>query len=164
MKLELEAEGKSHAVEVHTSGSRLRVRLDGREREAEVVWVSSREIHLLLDGRSYDLLVLPAEPEGHDVLVAGRRIRVGSAVAEAGAALGPRAAGPAGRVCATMPGKVVAVLVAAGEEVAAGQPLVVIEAMKMENELTAPAAGHVKAVRVSPGQVVEGGAVLVELG
>lgn len=76
------------------------------------------------------------------------------------ASAGPQ--GPAPLV-APMPGLVVRVAVAIGDEVAAGQGLVVMEAMKMENELRAAAAGRVKTVRVSPGQAVEKGTVLVEM-
>lgn len=63
---------------------------------------------------------------------------------------------------APMPGLVVRVHVATGEAVEAGQPLVSIEAMKMENELRATAAGVVKAVHATTGSAVEKGAVLVE--
>ena len=77
-----------------------------------------------------------------------------------GAAAAP--AGPAPLV-APMPGLVVRVDVAPGDPVQPGQPLVVMEAMKMENELRAPAGGRVKAVLVAAGQAVEKGAVLVEL-
>ena len=72
------------------------------------------------------------------------------------------ASGPAPLV-APMPGLVVRVNVQAGDTVVAGQPLVVMEAMKMENELRSPAAGTVKAVVVQPGTAVEKGATLVEL-
>lgn len=63
---------------------------------------------------------------------------------------------------APMPGLVVRLHVAAGDTVQAGQPLVAIEAMKMENELRAPAAGVVRAVHAVPGTPVEKGATLVE--
>jgi pyruvate carboxylase subunit B len=62
-----------------------------------------------------------------------------------------------------MPGLVVRVDAQVGEQIRAGQGLVVMEAMKMENELRAQAAGTVKAVHVSPGMAVEKGTVLVEL-
>jgi biotin carboxyl carrier protein len=62
-----------------------------------------------------------------------------------------------------MPGKVVAVLVRVGEEVVAGQGVVVIEAMKMENELKAAAPGRVAEVRAVAGKAVNGGEVLVVL-
>jgi len=77
-----------------------------------------------------------------------------------GAAEGP--AGPAPLV-APMPGLIVRVHVAPGDSVQAGQGLIVMEAMKMENELRAQAAGVVKAVLVQPGTAVEKGATLVEL-
>lgn len=64
---------------------------------------------------------------------------------------------------APMPGLIVRVNVKVGEQVGAGQGLVVMEAMKMENELRAAAAGTVKAVHVTPAMAVEKGAVLVEL-
>jgi biotin carboxyl carrier protein len=64
---------------------------------------------------------------------------------------------------AVMPGKVVRVLVAPGDEVNAGHGLVVLEAMKMENEIGAPRAGRVKSVDVTAGQTVETGARLVVL-
>ncbi len=60
-----------------------------------------------------------------------------------------------------MPGRVVRVLVAPGDEVQARQPLVVVEAMKMENELRSPRAGRIKQVAVSPGLSVDAGAMLV---
>jgi biotin carboxyl carrier protein len=74
-------------------------------------------------------------------------------------------AGPVGPapVRAPMPGLIVRVNVKVGDEVQAGQGLVVMEAMKMENELRATAAGTVRSVEVSPGTVVEKGALLVAL-
>ena len=62
-----------------------------------------------------------------------------------------------------MPGTVIRVLVAVGDTVAPRQPLVVLEAMKMETPLTSPYAAEVKAVHVSEGDRVVGGALLVEL-
>lgn len=75
---------------------------------------------------------------------------------------GAAASGPAPLI-APMPGLVIRVAVEAGQAVEQGQPMVVMEAMKMENELRAASAGVVHAVRVTPGQAVEKGAVLVEL-
>jgi propionyl-CoA carboxylase alpha chain len=68
-----------------------------------------------------------------------------------------------GSLTAPMPGSVVRVLIAAGDAVEAGQPLVVLEAMKMEHTVAAPAAGTVEAVQVEAGEQVEAGAVLVVL-
>jgi biotin carboxyl carrier protein len=101
---------------------------------------------LTVDGRSYRAEALDERT---------RAIRDLSAATAA-------AAGPAPLV-APMPGLVVRVQVAEGDAVAAGQALVVMEAMKMENELRATTAGTVRRVAVAPGTAVEKGAVLVEL-
>ncbi|MCU0623987.1 MAG: biotin/lipoyl-binding protein [Gemmatimonadaceae bacterium] len=76
-----------------------------------------------------------------------------------------QAAGPQGPapLVAPMPGLIVRLHVAVGDEVSAGQGLVAMEAMKMENELKAAGPGRVKAIHVVPGQAVEKGTVLVEL-
>jgi len=88
----------------------------------------------------------------HNVLINGSRSRV--AIADSSESHG-------GRLTAPMPGKVVRILVAPGDEVDAHQPLVVVEAMKMENELTAVCAGTVIDVAVSEGDSVESGRLLV---
>jgi len=99
-------------------------------------------------------------PEGYTVLLAGEPVAVALAEASRGAS-GParRPPGPA-RLTSPMPGRVVRVLAAAGADVRVGQGLVVVEAMKMENELRAPRAGRVLEVAVREGQTVEAGALL----
>ncbi len=78
---------------------------------------------------------------------------------------GRGAAGQApGAVTAPLPGLVVAVKVEVGQAVAAGQVLMVLEAMKMENDITAPAAGVVKEILVEPGTTVAGGQALAVIG
>jgi allophanate hydrolase subunit 2 len=84
-------------------------------------------------------------------------------LADALALRGARAAARSNTVCATMPGVVVSVAVGAGDVVAAGQPLAVIEAMKMQNAVRAPRGGRVRRVMVAAGAQVEAGAALVEL-
>lgn len=69
-----------------------------------------------------------------------------------------------GRVVAYMPGRVVALLVAAGDQVVSGQGLLVLEAMKMQNEIQAELAGTVLRVCVAIGQAVDGGELLFEFG
>lgn len=68
-----------------------------------------------------------------------------------------------GAVKAPMPGRVVKALVSEGDSVEAGQPVIIVEAMKMENEVTASGAGVVRNIAVSPGDTVDAGAVLVEI-
>jgi biotin carboxyl carrier protein len=94
----------------------------------------------------------------YDVEALDERTRAIRDLSEAGV----RPAGPAPLV-APMPGLIVRVNVQVGDAVQPGAPVVVMEAMKMENELRAQSAGVVSAVRVQPGEAVEKGAVLVEL-
>ncbi len=79
----------------------------------------------------------------------------------------PRRAGRGGlaaaELTAPMPGKVLKILVAEGDAVKAGEPVIVLEAMKMETEISAEGAARVSKIRVEVGQMVDGGAVLVEL-
>lgn len=116
------------------------------------------------DGRVVDAAVTPAGPRDRwlvqlpgidlDVAVNGRHR---AAAAESSAAAGEQ------RVAAPMPGRVIRVLVEAEMAVSAGQPLVVIEAMKMENALTAARDGVVLEVAVAEGMSVEAGRLLVRL-
>jgi 3-methylcrotonyl-CoA carboxylase alpha subunit len=100
--------------------------------------------------------------------VGGQRfVRLGTLefVLEREAAGGRRAAAGAhaGGLEAPMPGVITKVMVVVGEDVSKGQPLLALEAMKMEHVIRAPRAGRVKAVSASPGQMVQSGAVLVAL-
>lgn len=83
--------------------------------------------------------------------------------ARALAATGGRSTRRIAHAAAAMPGRVLRVLVAPGEQVTQGQPLLVLEAMKMENEVKSPGAGVVKEIRVSAGQTVETGELMVVL-
>jgi 3-methylcrotonyl-CoA carboxylase alpha subunit len=100
--------------------------------------------------------------------VGGQRfVRLGTLefVLEREAAGGRRAAAGAhaGGLEAPMPGVITKVMVVVGEDVSKGQPLLALEAMKMEHVIRAPRAGRVKAVSASPGQMVQSGAALVAL-
>jgi propionyl-CoA carboxylase alpha chain len=130
-----------------------------------------------VDAVDVDVVVHDATPTTVDLTVGGVRRRCAASLhrdqADIDSVLGssefrvePRfpdldAAHGAGSLVAPMPGVVVRVLVEPGAAVEAGQPLVVLEAMKMEHTVAAPVAATVGAVRVQPGQQVDAGAVLV---
>lgn len=122
---------------------------------------------LSLDGESHRVVALPGETRGRwELQLDGERLHadVVDERTRAIRAMTARSNGPAGPrpVRAPMPGMVVRVEVEPGQQVRAGQGVVIIEAMKMENELKADAAGVVAKVLVAPGTAVEKGAVLVE--
>ena len=151
-------------VEVRRVGDRFAVTLAGRPvQEVDYAPTGRHFASLLIDGRSYEVGLLPRDG-GFSVLLAESTLEVqlqDAARAGPGPARKP-VQGPA-NVQAPMPGRIVKVLVEAGQDAVQGQGLVVMEAMKMENELRAPRAGRVREVRVSEGQAVETGAMLVVL-
>lgn len=118
---------------------------------------------VLLNGRSFDARIEPA-PEGWAVHIAGRRLVLEVSDPRR---LGRKRAGleREGRVRlnAIMPGKVIRVLVAEGDAVEAGQGILVIEAMKMQNELKAPKAGRIVTLATQVGATVAAGEALAVL-
>lgn len=145
------------------------VTLDGVDLAVDLQQIASGSVYsLLVDGRSFELLVEEVAGEALRVVLGGvvYPVRVEDERARAlAAAVGQRRAADGElAVQAPMPGLVVSVAVAPGEEVRAQQRLLVLEAMKMENELRAPRSARVKAVHVAPGEKVEQGRLLVTLG
>jgi len=144
-------------------GGRFTILVDGVPHDVDVRRTDLGLSLLFLDnGRTVD--VATTERSGGEWLVQLPHVSIGVAVDprrfRRGSAGAVAATGEL-RVTAPMPGRVVRVLVKPGDEVAARQGLVVIEAMKMENELAAPRAGRVKDVAVADGASVEAGRVLV---
>jgi biotin carboxyl carrier protein len=138
------------------------VTLDGVEHVVDARKLEADFYSILYEGKSYEVSV---ESLGAKYLV--RHGAYEQVVELADASRGGREelhkrGGPES-IDSVMPGKVVRVLVSPGDVVAAGQGLVVVEAMKMENEIGAPRAGRVKSVDVAPGQNVETGALLIVL-
>ncbi|HEU0012720.1 MAG TPA: acetyl-CoA carboxylase biotin carboxyl carrier protein subunit [Longimicrobium sp.] len=123
--------------------------------------------HLLVDGRSHAIAAHPGDRRGQWRIAVGAERFTAEAVDERTRAIremtgaGPDVAEKT--VVAPMPGLVVKVEVEVGQAVKAGQGVVVVEAMKMENELKAPADGVVARIEVQPGQTVEKGATLLVL-
>lgn len=156
-----------------------RVSIDGREREVDVTITPSGGVTATLDGRPVDIdarvhrggVSLRIGDRVFDVASAGTEdLQVASGAARgAGSIANERAAkkragaaGSAGKeLRAPMPGRVVRILAKKGDAVVAGQPLLVIEAMKMENELRASGPATIVEIHVGEGASVEGRAVLV---
>jgi biotin carboxyl carrier protein len=170
MQFEIEINGRSCDVSVEREGSRFRVTIGGRTHLVDAARVDERTLSLVFlrdDGRaeSHEVGFLEGpEPDELEVyLRAGVvRARVNDRQRRTRRAGHGGESGPAGlqRIVAPMPGKIVRVLVAEGDAVAARQGLVVVEAMKMENELRSPKEGRIKEILVKEGMSVEAGRVL----
>jgi biotin carboxyl carrier protein len=160
MKLKRAGDSREFDVEVTSrDGAELRLRVAGREVVAQFVATGDGGGILALDGQRYPIFgvrrkdsiavsVGPASFEFKTVDDLSRRHARGLAATE---------------IVAPMPGKVLNVMVKDGDLVEAGQPLVAIEAMKMETTLAAESAAVIKHVRVAAGQTVDHGDVLIEL-
>ena len=165
MKYVVDVNGERVAVDLTEDG----VQVDGASIEAHAAEVGGTPVRVVTIGSEvHRVVVRRHEARGRYTLwLDGFRFEVEAldertrAIRDLSAA-SAAAAGPAPLV-APMPGLIVRVLVEAGQPVQAGQGLVVMEAMKMENELRASAAGTVKRVAAQPGSAVEKGALLVEL-
>ncbi len=165
-------EGVEHVVDVtELPGGRHAVRLlPSADADSASVEPISAELSstgggltVRLGERIYDLVLEGERPEVQ-AWASGRRASLTVESARMRAAAGVRtrgAEGHDGTLLSPMPGKIVKLLVREGDEVSAGTPLIVVEAMKMENELTSPKSGVVQKLHVRPGEAVEGGAPLV---
>jgi len=150
-------------VEELEGKDRFRVTIDGQVHEVQAFATQGR-ITLIREGQTLDLSV---EERGDNTLV---RLPQGRAKHEllderiyelqVAMGAGPGSAKP--ELVSPMAGKVVLVPVEVGQEVAAGETLIIVEAMKMENEIRAEADTVIKAINVQAGDLVEPGAVLIE--
>ena len=164
MKYHAIVRGEEHVVEIVPQEGKYRVAIDGKELIVDVVRLQGFAVSLLVGTRSARCDIEPGK-DGQLAVTVGetvhplelldeRRLRLRKATGKFSME-GPQ------RVDAPMPGKIVRVLVKAGDEVTEGQGLVVVEAMKMENELKSPKAGKVTELHAVEGAAVESGAKLV---
>jgi biotin carboxyl carrier protein len=156
-------DGRPMRLEFRQSGETWHFRLESEEeRSADIREVEPGVYSVLLAGKSYEAAVEPGNSEY--IAIDGRRISV--EVADPRRWMRSKAGGLAeGRqnVAASMPGKVVRVLVAEGDVVEAGQGLIVVEAMKMQNEMKAARSGRVVALKAVAGATVSAGEILAAI-
>lgn len=138
-KKEAEVDGKKFQIATTRYGNRVIVELGGHNHSIEII-----------QGRVY------VNGEETRFSIQKSRPRIGGKRSAAQAAKGAKVRPP-------MPGRVVNVDVKVGDHVKKGQPMLVLEAMKMQNEVSAPTEGLVKAVHVKPGQTVDAQSILVEI-
>lgn len=164
MKLEIISGTDQFEIEIAGASNQKQVRIGGKEVICDLVRLPDGRYSFILDGRVYDLSV---DLDTDACTVAGRagshRFRISDP-----RHLGRRQASEEDRdglqrICAEMPGKVIRLLVKVGDEVAYEQSLLVLEAMKMQNEIRAPKSGVVKEIGVQDGRAVNSGDFLLSI-
>ena len=147
---------------VEISDNQFEITIDGRTVHVDAAKSGKTIYSIIEDGKQFEVIIDENGPHGFDVLVGGQlfhleardeRSRLLAASAKA-VVTGPQ------RVEAEMPGKVVKIVAPVGTAVAEGQGVVILEAMKMENEIKSPFEGTITELGVAEGQTVESGALL----
>lgn len=162
MKYEVLLAGKTRVVELTQKDGGWDFSLDGKPLDANVVEVAPNTFSVLLNGESHQVRIAP-RPDGTLTLHTGLaeyQAEVIDPRVWRGRRHGALEAEGRQQIAAPMPGKVVRVLVKQGDAVEAGQGLIVVEAMKMQNEIRSPKRGKVEKLLAKEGQAVNAGEVL----
>jgi biotin carboxyl carrier protein len=167
MIYEVTIAGKTYKVELARIGSAWHCRLNGRELPLDVVSIQNGVLSILVDGKSYQVKQeIAAAGAAETGIVVGHE-RFSAVVRDPRSLRSRRKAGATEegikKITAPMPGKVVRILAPAGTPVEAGQGVLVIEAMKMQNEMKSPKKGTIKKINSREGDAVEAGQVLAEI-
>ena len=164
MKYQAEIGNKKHEIEIHRDGDQVHAQIDGEQFDVEVSEPEPNVFLIKRDGKIFETFVVPSDrPDqqktvsvnGQDVavrLIDPKRLRGSRSESDHGDGLA--------EIRTAMPGKVVRVLLETGSEVEKGDGILIVEAMKMQNELKAPKAGVVKEIRFSEGDTVSAGDIL----
>jgi len=163
LEFEFTTDGEKRHVSTDARSPRTEVAIDGTSYEVDWARVRDGVISLVIAGRSHTAHVARRDG-GVDVQVEGRQFSfdTGSRDDDSAVAAGA-SAGAGGTIKAPMPGNVVKVMVAEGDDVTVGTSLVVVEAMKMENEVKSPVDGVVRKVNVATGDSVGTTEAMIEI-
>jgi biotin carboxyl carrier protein len=164
MKLDANIGDVQSAIDFRDEGERVCAEIDGRSYQLEVQELTAGRYTLMHEGLVFECRIEGTAESGEsvEVFVGNRQFVIAITDPKrlrSAATVGANADGAA-RIIAPMPGKVVRVLVEAGAQVGAGDGVVVVEAMKMQNEMKSPKAGTVSALNVQVGATVNAGDVL----
>jgi biotin carboxyl carrier protein len=166
MKFEVQLDsvtGKTkHVVDLEKLGSGYRVLLDGQLVDADVILAAPNAVSVILNGAAFEIHIAPSldgtyklQSGPHEFQADVRDLRVWR-----GKKAGALEAEGRQQIIAPMPGKIIRLLANTGDQVDAGQGILVVEAMKMQNEIRSPKKGKVERLHVKEGQAVNAGEIL----
>ena len=165
MKFTIELNGKARTVELSRGEKGFACSLDGKPVEADIAEIGAGTYSVLMGGQSLEVRITP-QTHALAAFVGGQEYSLRVRDPREWRRKHGGAAASEGRqqVVAPMPGKVIRILAKVGEKIEAGQGVVVVEAMKMQNEVRAPKSGVVEKIVVAEGQSVNAGDALATIG
>lgn len=164
MKLQAEIGGENYEIEIRREGEKVFARVDDRDYELEAAKVELNVYLLKNENKIYEIFVSPQtnQNEPFEVKVKNQAFEINLIDPKRLRGTGAGAAGADGiaEIKTAMPGKLVRILTEIGAEIRQGEPVLVVEAMKMQNEMKSPKDGIVKEIRFSEGATVNAGDIL----
>jgi len=164
MKLEARVGDENYQLDIRVDGEKVFAKVDDREYELEASEVEPSVYLLKNNGRVYQVYVSAAPAEGScEVTVrnSGFNVTIIDPKRLRGTGSDHAHSGSTAEIKTAMPGKVVRILARVGQNIEKGTSVIVVEAMKMQNEMKSPIDGEVKEIRVAEGSTVNAGEVLV---
>jgi biotin carboxyl carrier protein len=164
MELELNIENQLRKLQVEFKDGQYHVNLDGKEYLVNSSVISDHCLSLLVNGKAFTVYLTEANGKKY-ISIGGEQFLVQETALESVRASSRDSSGIAEEPVAAspMPGKVVKILVKAGDKVERGQGLVIVEAMKMENEIKSPVNGIVEKISFAPGDLVDAAQPIIEI-
>ena len=164
MDLQFNIDQETYKIEIDFKDGKYQVKLGDKQYNVDSQPISENCLSLLVDGKAYTVFI--AEDEGKKYIsLQGEQFCVEEAKVQTEARSVTESAALKGvpTISSPMPGKIVKILVGEGDRVEKGQGLVIVEAMKMENEIRSPSAGIVKKICFKEGDLVDAAVPIIEL-
>ncbi|MBL8149936.1 MAG: hypothetical protein JNN15_08405 [Blastocatellia bacterium] len=161
MNYEIEVDNQTVQIELKKTDAGFQATIDGRSYEATLIQPEPNLYTLFVNGRVYEFRT-SYQPGRQEVAVNSAGLSLTTRLIDRKKRQGEgKAAGGSKTITAPMPGRVVQIMKSVGDEVADGESVIIVEAMKMQNELASPKASKIKEIKVQVGQTVIAGEVLV---
>jgi biotin carboxyl carrier protein len=164
MDLQFNINQETYKIEIDSKDGKFLVKLGAKQYHVDSQPISQNCLSLLVDGKAYTVFVAEEKTKRY-ISVEGEQFCIEEAKSEAETRSVAEAATLKGipTISSPMPGKIVKILVREGDKVRKGQGLVIVEAMKMENEIRSPGAGMVKKINFKEGNLVDTADPIIEL-
>jgi len=164
MDLQFNIDQKIHKVEIDSKDGKYLVKLDGKQHQVDSQRISENCLSLLVDGKACTVFIAEDKTKRY-ISIQGEQFCIEEAKSESETRSVAEASTLKGipTISSPMPGKIVKILVGEGDKVRKNQGLVIVEAMKMENEIRSPSAGIVKKINFKEGNLVDTTDPIMEL-